>query len=1015
MSGLAEPSLDTPANKPPYNKSPYILGSCQSIGPGEDRRFPDGGPAASNRTDVAMVGAGENGVAAVEEHPSAARLALLLRQQRLIMATASAVAVAVDLDGVMRALIGGVRALTGAGAGSVRLRTSEPEAATVAYHVYRWQGDQWSERDEQHDGPGGDTARLGGSARGEYVADLAAAGAAGDAAALRAFQDLGVQSSLKVPFRSGGRVVGVLYADADHAYAFDEGLLAPLQLLADHAGTAVEHARLLEAERARVAAHEEAVQGRLRAEAQFRTLLETAPDAVITAAADGRITLINRRVEELFGYAKAELLDSPWTMLMPERCWTVHADSIRLAASGDRAELGGATVELLGRRKDGSEFPFDLSVAVWEAGDATFYTGIMRDMSTRKRAEAALEWQFQEAESARRESRAILDATGEAMLLLSPEGRIINVNRRFTEFFVLEPDAVLGMRLGDVQGELERIFGGPSGYERLVGALDRHAAAETIELQQQWPGQRELQVYSTAVHGADRAAIGRLFVFRDVTKEREADRMKTEFVSLVSHELRTPLTSIKGYIDLLAAGEVGELTPDQLEFLGIAKSNADRLVALINDLLDISRIEAGKVELRRQPLALDGVLQQVATSLRPQLEAKQQKLSLELAPGLPAVLGDGDRLVQVFTNLLSNATKYTPAGGAILLRAGVHYESVQVDVVDTGIGMTLEEIQQLFTKFFRSANPLVREAGGTGLGLSITRSLVELHGGQIQVTSTPGQGATFSVRLPIGDLAFLLPAANPRPERSVLGGRVLVVDDERDIAQLIRRYLEHGGYEVAIAHSGSDAWRLVREQPPDLITLDINLPDVDGFTVLEWLKQDPATAAIPVVFLSINSDEGRGIHLGAIDYLTKPVQEEVLLARVTRALTDGRSRVIIVADDDEATRSLIARHLRRAGYEVREAGDGQKALDLAKSDHPDLILLDIRMPGVDGLTALRALRADDATHELPVVLMTACPGLLEEHRATIEALGGLALAGKPCTPAELSEVLGYRLTRVTAR
>jgi signal transduction histidine kinase len=390
---------------------------------------------------------------------------------------------------------------------------------------------------------------------------------------------------------------------------------------------------------------------------------------------------------------------------------------------------------------------------------------IIWELRRRRQAESALTRQYGAAEAARRETAAILNATNEAIVLVNQDRVFLRVNRRFEALFGIPASSVLGLRFDDVQGLLANVFADAAAFS---AAIANSAADGRPEfggaVTQQWPEQRDLAFFSAAVPGPEGGSIGRLFVFRDVTAERTADRLKTEFVSLVSHELRTPLTSIKGYIDLLAAGEVGPLTADQLEFLGIAKSNADRLVALINDLLDISRIEAGKVDLRRQPLALGALLQQIVTSFRPQLAARQQALSLDLPRDLPVIEGDADRLTQVFSNLLSNATKYTPPGGATTIRVRASAEAVQVDVTDTGIGMTPEEVEQLFTKFFRSGHRLVREAGGTGLGLTITRSLVELHGGQILVRSTPGLGSTFSVRLPLarqGAEAAIYPAVPP--------------------------------------------------------------------------------------------------------------------------------------------------------------------------------------------------------------------------------------------------------------
>jgi signal transduction histidine kinase len=224
--------------------------------------------------------------------------------------------------------------------------------------------------------------------------------------------------------------------------------------------------------------------------------------------------------------------------------------------------------------------------------------------------------------------------------------------------------------------------------------------------------------------------------------------MKDEFISLISHELRTPLTSINGYVALLLEGEAGPLAEEQREFLTIVRKNADRLMGLVNELLDLSRIEAGKVELNRARLDLGPLIRDVASSLRLQIEAKGQQLELDLADDLPSVWADPDRVTQILTNLVSNAHKYTPAGGSIFVRARGQDGRVRVEVRDTGIGLAPDEQAQLFTRFFRARNKATREVGGTGLGLAITRSLIELHGGEISVTSAPGQGSTFCCTLP---------------------------------------------------------------------------------------------------------------------------------------------------------------------------------------------------------------------------------------------------------------------------
>lgn len=490
---------------------------------------------------------------------------------------------------------------------------------------------------------------------------------------------------------------------------------------------------------------------------------------------------------------------------------------------------------------------------------------------------------------------------------------------------------------------------------------------------------------------------------------QEANRLKTEFVSMVSHELRTPLTSIQGYVDVLLEGETGKLGDEQQECLAIVRANAQRLLGLINDLLDISRIEAGRIELQRTALDLAPVICGVATSLRPLIQGKGQQLTLDLPDTLPAVWGDRNRVTQVLTNLVSNAHKYTPAGGHITVAARPDDGFVRVDVQDTGIGLSSEEQAQLFTKFFRGRNRTGQAAGGTGLGLVITRALVELHGGQITVSSAPGRGSTFSFSLPatqaIPEATTREPAAAPiRP-----GALVLVVDDEPDIANLIRRHLERAGLRVLLAHDGAEALRLAQAERPDLITLDVLLPDTDGFAVLDRLKSDPATAAIPVMLISVLPDEGRGKLLGVLDYVHKPLQEHTLLDRVSRILARGRPGRVLVADDDADVRALLAGHLRRGGYEVIEAADGAEAVALARQERPGLLFLDIRMPRMDGLAALRALRAEAATRGLPVIMMTASPGMLEGSRPAVEALGGATLLSKPCTAEELAAAIAQGL------
>ncbi|MBA2285241.1 MAG: hypothetical protein H0W02_07155 [Ktedonobacteraceae bacterium] len=347
--------------------------------------------------------------------------------------------------------------------------------------------------------------------------------------------------------------------------------------------------------------------------------------------------------------------------------------------------------------------------------------------------------------------RAIMDASQEAMLFLAPGGRPLRVNTRFSDFFGIDDTTILSQTPAQLTVLLKGLFADGEALDRWLSwsIMDR----EHIFRERQVQGmleRRDFDLSSLPVTNVDQTYMGRLYVWHDVTHERAVDRMKSEFVSLVSHELRTPLTSIQGYIDLLLTdAEVGSLTALQQEFLGIALSNAYRLGRLINDFLDLSHIESGKLDLHCEPFHLAQLIREVITSFQLSLAAKQQDLTLHLPDLALMVYGDTNRIVQVLTNLLSNAHKYTPQGGHLEIAVETKGLLAYISVIDTGIGLSEEEQSQLFTRFYRAQHASTRAVQGTGLGLTITRSLIELHGGELQVSSTPGVGSTFCFTLPV--------------------------------------------------------------------------------------------------------------------------------------------------------------------------------------------------------------------------------------------------------------------------
>ncbi|HYH12152.1 MAG TPA: response regulator, partial [Thermomicrobiales bacterium] len=688
-------------------------------------------------------------------------------------------------------------------------------------------------------------------------------------------------------------------------------------------------------------------------EAQLRAIVENAAEGILAIRADGTIATANPAAQTMFapdgpsvvGRCLDDMIEAPdgktqltFADLRPDPSSEL---SVHRAASGVRA--------------DGGTFQLEAVISTVPGRDHELYIGIVRDITERRRAEDQLHAQVLAAERAQSSTKAVLDAAGEAMILIAPDTTILSVNRRFCEFFGVDMDEVSGSPMALYGERLDKTFTDADRFRTMLyQSINDTESSITDTFQQKWPVPRDLEFHSIFVKTERGEHLGRLFAFRDVTHQRALDRMKNEFVSLVSHELRTPLTSIKGYVDLLLDGEVGELDPDQQEFLEIVSSNAERLVSLINDLLDISRIEAGKVELALRRVDPHGMIQRIVTSFRPQLEAKGQHVSVEIEPDIPPVWADEDRLTQVFTNLISNAHKYTPSKGTIRLSVRASERDVVFDIADTGIGMSEEELAKLFTRFYRAQNRTTQEVGGTGLGLSITQSLVELHGGSITVSSRPGEGSTFTVTIPqAGAATSAVPASTANAHE---GGSILIIEDDTDIARLIQRYLKRSGYTAVIASDARSAMETVHRETFDLITLDVMLPDTDGFALLEWLKTDPATSDTPIVMLSMLPDDGTGERLGAVDYVVKPVNERSLVSRIEGVLHREPSARVMVADDDDDIRRLISRHLRSAGYQVIEAVNGKQVLELLETTEVDLLLLDVRMPEMDGIEALATLR-----------------------------------------------------------
>ncbi|MBV8837781.1 MAG: GAF domain-containing protein [Alphaproteobacteria bacterium] len=460
-----------------------------------------------------------------------------------------------------------------------------------------------------------------------------------------------------------------------------------------------------------------------------------------------------------------------------------------------------------------------------------------------------------------------------------------------------------------------------------------------------------------------------------------ASQHKSQFLANMSHELRTPLNAIIGLTDMLVSNAPRFGTEKAAEPLRRVHRAGTHLLALINQVLDLSKIEAGKLDIANERVNLAGLIEDVAGTARQLAEQNKNRLSVQLPAKLGSLNGDPTRLRQILLNLLSNACKFTKAGEVRLsvsrTSAGVG-SSITFVVADTGIGMTAEQQERLFEDFTQADASTARRYGGTGLGLAITRRLARMMGGDVTVTSALGAGSTFTLRLPAG------PGEEASAEPTGTTDCILVIDDDPTARELIAEQLTSEGFAVATADGGLEGLRRARELKPLAITLDVMMPDLDGWSVIAALRQDPQLAEIPVIMVTILDEQRRGMALGVAGYLTKPIDRERLRAVVKRLRTPARSVRLLLVDDDELQRRRLRQWLEAEQWSVDEAESGRAALARIAAAAPEVILLDLMMPEMDGFAVVAALQADARTRDIPVIVITALD-LSAEDRARLNS------------------------------
>jgi CheY-like chemotaxis protein len=487
----------------------------------------------------------------------------------------------------------------------------------------------------------------------------------------------------------------------------------------------------------------------------------------------------------------------------------------------------------------------------------------------------------------------------------------------------------------------------------------------------------------------------------------QANRSKSSFLANMSHELRTPLNAIIGYSEMLQeeAEDLGQ--DDFIPDLNKIHSAGKHLLHLINDILDLSKIEAGKMELYLETFEVAPLLNDVQSMITPLIEKNANTLALQYKDDIGAIHADLTKLRQVLFNLLSNACKFTEKGTITLSARREKSNSEDwfyFSVRDTGIGMTPEQLGKLFEAFQQADASTTRKYGGTGLGLTISRKFCRMMGGDVTVTSEHGKGTEFTVKLPseVGEdkIEDEVDEDKPIDEQDTVtveipagASKVLIIDDDPTARDLVRRTLDKEGLTVLTAPNGEEGLRLAAEHHPDVITLDVQMPGIDGWEVLKRIKDDPELRDISVVMMSMVDEKSTGYALGAAEYMTKPVDRDRLASVLKKFCSKSSTRPVLVVEDDSSVREMLRRVLAQDGLKVLEATNGVEALERVEGHTPSLILLDLMMPEMDGFGFMSELRAKREWQSIPVVVITA-KDLTREERQRLEGVAEVLPKGE---------------------
>ncbi len=805
-------------------------------------------------------------------------------------------------------------------------------------------------------------------------------------------------SEVDVPLHIDGQVIGVLVVESAEPNAFTPSDFKVLSAVADFASLAIGRARLLVSERRRADEQKALLDtmADLSSERELSKLLQAVLERAVTllGVTGGELAIYDEQTRELVIVASHHIgKDSTGVrlglgegamgtvavthepLIIPEYDeWSGRSRSYSDVRSTVRAVM--AAPLLIGKRLVGAIASVHSDPARQFGADDLRLLNLFAPQAAIAIENARL---YTEAQRQKEYFETVVVNSPVAIVTLETNGRITSFNPAFEKLFGYSQEEGVGHDLDDLINTQET-----QAEAKAYTSQATHRTARGIGKRRRKDGSLldvELAGVPVAVEGKN---VGIMALYHDVTDllsaKREAEsanQAKSRFLANMSHELRTPLNAIIGYSEMLKedAAENGDTA--YIADLEKIRSSGKHLLALINDVLDLSKIEAGKMELYIETFDVRSTIDDVVTTVEPLIAQNGNRLEVSCAPSLGAMRADMIKVRQTLLNLLSNASKFTDHGTVRLdvtraRAAEGDRDEYTFRVSDTGIGMTDAQQAKLFEAFSQAEASTTRRFGGTGLGLAISRRFCEMMGGTITVESEHGRGSTFTVRLP-ASVGENTPAETPVAASGVTpsAGRVLVIDDEASVRSIMRRFLLREGLTVDEAATGEAGLRAARETRPDAITLDVMMPGMDGWSVLAALKADPDLCDVPVIMLTIVDDKRAGFALGASEYLTKPIDREQLRRVLAKYRPSGGSGSVLVVEDDPSASDLLRRTLEGEGWTVKVARNGREALAQMDVEDPAIILLDLMMPEMDGFEFLSEIRSLPRASTVPVIVVTA--------------------------------------------